>query len=146
MGNLSLVFHVFSLIVLMALALWGSRLQILLGVWREWNGQHADAKVIVGEPIRILRQFAAAIGARFESDVPIKALSVARLSLDGCFDLHRGGRIEKIVITKAEKISVNFVLVNEPSTMAVDLNKLKLELGGGCTVAIEKTKETHSGK
>lgn len=141
MGNLSLVFHLASLVVLIGLALWALRLQIHLRVWREWNARHGSGKVLVGEPLRVLRQFATAIGAGFESDFPVNAFGVVRLSLDSCFELHRTGRIDRIVVSKEEIPRVDFVLGYEPSTMSVDLDKLKRELGGAFAIGITVSRE-----
>lgn len=138
MGNLSLVFHVFSFIVLFALSIVVFRQATMLRLWRDWNRPSVDVRVTVGEPLRILRLFSAAIGARFECDVPLGSLPVAKVSLTACFDLHRKGRLLAIEIEKRENIWINFVLAHEPDTIAVDLDSLKRELGGHCRVALKK--------
>lgn len=136
MGDLSLIFHVFSLIAFAVLAYLLLKSKSDLNTWRAWNSGSLVGKVTVGEPMRVLRRFASAIGAGFESSMPDSALAVAKLRLDGCFKLHRIGKITKIQVTKAEKCRVVFVLVGEPSIMPEELNQLSHELGGGIEVAI----------
>jgi hypothetical protein len=133
-GDLSLVFHVFSLVAFAALTYRLLQLRAVLKLWRDWNTGGLERKVTVGEPIRVLRQFSDAVGADFESSAPLNALAVSKVKLDGCFKLHKDAGIKKICVTKAEKCRVDFVLVREPSIIPSELDKISLELGGAIEV------------
>lgn len=135
-GDLSLFFHVLSLVSFIALGAALLRVQSQLKLWRDWNSGVAGSKVTVGEPLRLLRRFSGAIGADFETSATDSALPIRKVRLEGCFKLHQTAGISKIRVTKAEKYRVDFVLVREPSIMPIDLNQLSHELGGGIEVAI----------
>lgn len=83
----------------------------------------------MGEPIRVLKGFAAAIGAEFESEVKMNAYPPARLSLNAAFDLHKSGLIERIIIKKSPRLCVCFVLRHKPGTIGFDSATLNRELG-----------------
>ena len=136
MGDMSLVFHVFSLLAVSVLIYKLLIVQADLKAWREWNTAESQLKVTVGEPLRVLRRFASAVGADFESSVADNALPVAKLRLDVCFKLHKDAGIKKIRVTKTEKCRVDFVLVREPSIIPSELDKISLELGGGIDVGV----------
>jgi len=135
-GDMSSVFHVFSLLAFIVLSYAVLRLQAQLKLWRDWNSALSSQKVTVGAPIHELRRFALAIGASFESDLPDNGLPVTKLKLDACFNLHRTCRIAKILVTKTENARVDFVLGRQASIMPVDLNQLRHELGDGIEVAV----------
>jgi hypothetical protein len=139
MGNISMGFHFGSLLVLIVLIVWVLRLQVMLKVWRDWGSANSDRRIIVGEPLRVLRQFAAALDVEFVSDVPMDSIPPARIKLESCFELHRRGGIEAIEIERGEKPCVNFILRHEPSTMEVTTEKLMNELGGAVAVQFRKS-------
>ncbi len=140
MGDLSLVFHVFSLVAFAALTYKLLQLQTVLKLWRDWNTGGSERKVTVGEPLRVLHQLSAAVGAEFESSVPLNALAVCKVKLDGCFKLHKDAGIKKISVTKAEKYRVDFVLVRELSIIPSELDQISLELGGAIEVGAMATR------
>ena len=142
MGNLSLAFHVASLGVLLALAYGILRLQAQLKLWRDWGCPSASSRVHVGEPARVLRQFANAVGAEFYADLPLNALPPKRMGLSACFDLHRQGFVEMVSVTNRDAPCVCFVLSREPGTMNVDLEKLRMELGGSLMVELRHSTES----
>ncbi len=136
MGDLSLVFHVFSLLAFMVFGFVVLRLLSDLRLWREWNTGSQGQRINVGPPIRMLRRFASAIDADFESELGDDALPIGKLRLHSCFALHKSGGIKKILVTKREITRVDFVLVREPSIMPIDLEQITHELGGGIEVAV----------
>lgn len=136
MGDLSSFFHVFSLLAFISLSFVVLKLKAELKIWRDWNSGAGSDKVTVGTPIRVLRRFAAAIGAGFESEVADNSLSFRQLRLDACFNLHRTVGIRKILVTKPERARVDFVLVREASIMPVDLDQIRRELGDGIDVGV----------
>lgn len=129
MGNLSLVFHVASLVVSMALGAWIVSQARSLTLWREWGSYGSHLRIHVGEPIRVLRRFAAAIGAEFETQIGPNAFPPVRLSLKSAFDLHRLAFIERIIIKKSSSLCVCFVLRHKPGTIGFDSATLSRELG-----------------
>lgn len=146
MGNLSLVFHLMSLALLAIMILWVLRLQTMLKVWREWAVRGGDRRVVVGEPVRVLRQFACAIGADFASDVSVNAIAPARVRLDSCFDLHRQAGIESLLVENNGSPSVCFVLRLEPGTIDFDIQSIVRELGGSLTVKLSRSSTSVGGQ
>lgn len=136
MGNLSLVFHVASLVVLVGLTIWVLRLQVMLKLWRDWGSPVSKHKVTVGEPLRVLRQFACAIGATFDSKVSPGALPPCRVRLTDLFNLHRQAFIDRIEVDGGDQPCVCFVLESEPSTIEADADNLSRALGGTLRVEI----------
>lgn len=134
MGSLSLFFHLMSLIVLIALCGWVVYLLAALKAWRDWHSPVAERRIIVGEPIRVLRNFTRALGAGFESDIPLKAVQPARLKLETCFTLHRLGFIERVIVKNGLPPRVCFVLRHNPGTIGVDPNSIVQDLGGALRV------------
>jgi hypothetical protein len=128
-GNLSLVFHVASLVVFLALGAWILIQARSLMLWRDWGSYGSHLRIHVGEPIRVLRRFAAAIGADFETQVGLNAFPPSRLSLKSAFELHRLGFIERIIIKKSPKLCVCFVLRHKPGTIGFDSATLSRDLG-----------------
>ena len=129
MGNLSLIFHVASLVVLMALGVWIVRQSRSLSLWRDWCSADSHQRIKVGEPVRVLRGFAAAIGAGFEAEVKADAFPPARISLNSAFSLHKVGFIERIIVKKSPHLCVCFVLRHKPGTIGFDSATLSRELG-----------------
>lgn len=129
MGNLGLVFHVASLVVFFVLGVWIAKQANMLKLWRDWGSCDSSARILVGEPVRVLRGFAAAISADFRTELGVNALSPKRLSLRSLFDLHRVAGIERIIIKKADHLSVCFVLRHKPGTIGFDSATLSQELG-----------------
>ena len=146
MGNLSLVFHVTSLFLLAALVLWVLRLQTMLKVWRDWAVRGDDRRIVVGEPIRVLRQFSCAIGANFASDISVDSLAPARVRLEGCFELHSKACIESILVENNGGPGVCFVLRREPGTMDLDIQTIVHELGGSLTVRLTRSSASAEGQ
>jgi len=129
MGNLALVFHVASLVGFVGLGLWIVHQAKLLKTWRDWNSPEASRRILVGRPVRVLRDFASAIGAEFESEIEYDALPARRLSLLNAFELHKAGFVERIAVKNASTPCVCFVLRHKPSTMVVDVDAMSRELG-----------------
>ena len=138
MGDLSLPFHVFSLLVFIILGYFWLRVRADLKLWRDWNSGALGQRVVVGEPLRVLKRFAGAIGADFSSELPDHFIPVSRVRLDSCFNLHRTQKILKIMIKNAERCRVDFVLDHGEGILGDDLAKIKLELGGKVDVAVMK--------
>ena len=134
MGDISLFFHLMSLIVFLALCGWVVYLSAALKSWRDWHSPGAERRIAVGEPIRVLRAFARAVGAGFESDIPSKALQPTRLKLELCFALHRVGFIERVIVKNGSPPCVCFVLRHKPGTIGVDPNSIIEDLGGALVV------------
>jgi hypothetical protein len=134
MGNISLFFHLMSLIVFMALCWWIVHLSAALKVWREWHSPAVERRVIVGEPIRVMRAFARAVGSGFESEVASKSILPTRLRLEACFALHRVGFIERVIVKNGSPPRVCFVLRHKPGTIGVDPNSIMQDLGGALVV------------
>ncbi len=139
MGNLSTVFHFASLAGLLVLVTLVLRLQVKLKLWRQWGGAASQPRVTVGEPIRVLRQFAGAVGADFESELPFDFLPPTKTKLDGCFELHRHAFIEAITVAAGESPCVFFILRSEPSTIGEMIQRLISELGGGVRIQFKKS-------
>lgn len=129
MGNLALIFHIASLVGFIGLGLWIVYQSKLLKTWRDWNTPEASRRILVGRPVRVLRDFARAIGADFESEIADDALPASRLSLLTTFELHRAGFVERIAVKKASTPCVCFVLRHKPDTMMVDVDAISRELG-----------------
>jgi hypothetical protein len=129
MGNLSLIFHVASLVVFLVLGAWVVKQARSLTLWRQWCSQGSNQRIVVGEPVRVLKSFAAAIGAGFESEVKVNAYPPARLSLNAAFDLHKASFIERIIVKKSPRLCVCFVLRHKPGTIGFDSATLNRELG-----------------
>lgn len=129
MGNLALVFHVASLLGFIGLGLWIVYQSKLLKTWRDWNTPDASRRVLVGRPIRVLRDFARAIGAEFESEISVDALPAGRLSLLRAFELHKSMFVERITVKNAGAPCVCFVLRHKTGTMEVDVDAMSRELG-----------------
>jgi hypothetical protein len=129
MGNLALIFHVASLLGFIGLGLWVVYQSKLLRTWRDWNTPEASRRILVGRPVCVLRDFARAIGADFETELADSALPVGRLSLLSAFELHKSGFVERISVKKASTPCVCFVLRHKPSTMVVDVDTMSRELG-----------------
>ena len=146
MGNLSLMFHIMSLVLLVAMILWVLRLQTMVKVWRDWAVRSGERRVVVGEPIRVLRQFACAIGADFDSELPVDSVAPVRLRLDSCFDLHRQGCIEGLHVENKGGPSVCFVLRHEPSTIGLDIQTIVDEIGGRMTVRLIRSSALAGGQ
>jgi hypothetical protein len=126
--------YLMSLIVFLALCGWVVYLSAALKTWRDWHSPAAERRITVGEPIRVLRAFARAVGADFESDIPSKALQPARLKLELCFALHRVGFIERVIVQNGSPPRVCFVLRHKPGTIGVDPNSIIEDLGGALVV------------
>lgn len=146
MGNLSLVFHLVSLVLLVLLVLWVLRLQTMLKVWRDWAVAGLDRRVVVGEPVRVLRQFACAIGADFNSDIPVNSIAPVRLKLESCFALHRKAGIDRLLVENNGGPSVCFVLRREPGTIEFDIQSIVRELGGSLTVKLGRSSDSVGGQ
>jgi hypothetical protein len=129
MGNLSLVFHVTSFVVFVVLGLIIIRHSKSLKLWREWGSFGSDARILVGEPVRVLRSFARAIDAEFDSEVRLNAFPPARLRLEAAFLLHKSCFIERVKIKNSPKLSVCFVLRHKPGTIGDNFASLSQELG-----------------
>lgn len=139
MGNLSAVFHFASLAALLALVAVILQLQVKLELWRLWGAAASQPRVTVGEPIRVLRQFAGAVGADFDSELSIDFLPPTKTRLDGCFELHRHAFIEAIEVVAGESPCVFFILRHEPSTISEIIQRLVNELGGAVTIQFKKS-------
>ncbi len=137
-GNLSVVFHFASLVVLLALAILVLRLQVMVKLWRDWGGPQSDNRILVGEPLRALRQFACAIGAEFDSEIRLDFFDPAKIKLQACFELHRRAFVEGVEVKGGEKPCVFFILRHEPSTISEINQKLLDELGGAVAVQFKK--------
>ena len=138
MGHLSDVFHVVSLLGLVALIVLVLRLQMIIKTWRDWASPAASRRVVVAEPLRILRVFACAIGASFDTDVPIDALPPCKIILSGLFEIHRQRGITGISVKIGEPPVVGFILEQETSTMTTDLSRISRELGGSLRVELDQ--------
>jgi hypothetical protein len=134
MGNISLFFHLMSLIVFIALCWWIVHLSAALKAWRDWHSPVAERRIIVGEPIRVMRAFARAVGAGFESEIASKSIQPKRLKLEECFALHRLGFIERVIVKNGSPPCVCFVLRHKPGTIGVDPNSIIEDLGGALVV------------
>jgi hypothetical protein len=129
MGNLALVFHVASLLGFIALGLRIAYQAKLLKTWRDWNTPDASRRILVGRPVCVLRDFASAIGAEFESEIADNAMPNRRLSLVTAFELHKSAGVEKVTVKKASTPCVCFVLGRKTGTIDVDVDAVGREIG-----------------
>ena len=129
MASLGLIFHLASVLVFAALGLWIALQARSLKLWRDWNSPDGSGRVLVGEPIRVLRGLSGALGADFESEVRDNHCPPTRISLRSAFELHRSAHIERILVKKAPKVRVCFFLRHKPDIMAFDSATLSRELG-----------------
>jgi hypothetical protein len=136
MGDLSIVFHVLSLLVLIGLVMWGLRLQMIVKTWRDWVSPESLQRCSVAEPVRILRVFACAIGAGFDSEIPVNSLPPVKIKLLSLFELHRQRGIAEITVSKGQPPVVCFILRQETGTMSTDLSQISHELGGSLRVEL----------
>lgn len=129
MASLGLIFHVASLLVFVALGIWIANQARSLKLWRDWNTPDAESRIVVGEPVRVLRRLAGALDAAFESDVGDGHCPPTRISLQSAFELHKLAHIERISVKKAPQVRVCFFLRRKPDIMTVDSATLSRELG-----------------
>ena len=129
MGNLSLIFHLTSLVLFGFLSFLIMGQSVRLKTWRDWNVPDAAQRVLVGEPVRVLRTFAKAVGADFETEIAENYIPAVRLSLKSLFEVHRRGLITRITVKKAPQPCVCFVLGHKPGTIGVDHAVISRDLG-----------------
>lgn len=137
MGELSLVFHLASLLVVCGLIYWVLREQKSLGVWRRWCSADAGTRIEVAEVLRALKSFSKAVGAEFNSECALNQLPPARIQLIGLFKLHQQSSILAISIENQSPPCVRFDLKREPSTMIEVKDQIVNELGNSIGIEFQ---------
>ena len=134
MLSLSMAFHIASALVLIAMFLLLAQYRRWLMLFRRW-AQPSSAGIIVGEPMRVLRDFASAldipcVGGAVRDAVP------ARVSLAAVFQLHSSYGIHEIEFLSSEGPAVTFVLSRSSATIEEDQRSVEQAFSNRLRVSI----------
>lgn len=134
MLSLSAAFHVGSALLLVFLFVRLAQYRRWLRFFRRWTNPHA-AGIVVGEPFRVLNDFAKALDITCEGAIPKNEVPV-RISLASLFRLHLECGIQEIRFTAANNQGVSFVLDRSSATIEEDQRAIELSFANTLQVKL----------
>lgn len=134
MLSLSVAFHIVSALVLIAMFVRLAQYHRRLSLVRRWSDPQS-AGIIVGEPLRIIADFAVALDIPFSGGGSSNA-TPARISLAPVFKLHAEHGIQEIQVSASDGPAVSFVLRRSSATIEEDQRSVERAFSNRLRVSI----------
>lgn len=134
MLSLSVAFHVGSALLLVYLFVRLAQYRRWLRLFRRWSDPKA-AGVIVGEPCKVIGDFAAALDIPCIGSVP-KEEEPVRVSLASLFRLHEVCGIQEIEFMAANIPAVSFTLRRSSATIEEDQSAIEISFANKLQVKL----------